>query len=275
MKANIVSVDGTCDLDETTLTSNSGCEANSHRAMSLWAMRNHARFIQRFYAAITDVFDTGALSIGDIIDTFIGSGGDEFDLGPQAWLIIVGGAVAATTSFIPFGGAAAAGMVSGVLGVGVGIFGGVQEATVDPRFTTFADFQDRLGDMKLETQTGIGAYFDSLFRNSPPNGDPAGTALFDSLSSGEWAEQDMAKLEITKGEMVRQMHAAIITEAWNSQQVILLKWSNGLLNDINGVTINPCWEDPGWGSAGIDVFVACENDSNYLIVRPLSPHSTK
>lgn len=230
-------------------------------------MRNNARFIQGFYSAITDVFDTSSLSVGDIVNTFIGTDSGDTELGTSSWLIMLSGAIGATTAFIPGGGAALGGMVSGVMGVGIGILSTAKETPIDPRFTTFADLQSRLGDMKLETQNTISAYFDRLYRNSPPNGeqDP-GYELSDLLSDGIWAEQDMAQVGFTKNDVVRLIHSAFITEAWNSQKVVLLKWSNGLLGDIDGTNINPCWEDPDWAEQGIDEFVACENDKNFMAV---------
>lgn len=230
-------------------------------------MRNSARFVQGFYAAITDVFDTSSFSIADIVNTFIGEGSDDTEFGAQSWLIMLSGAIGAATAAIPGGGAVAGGMVSGVLTVGVGILGAAKETPVDPRFTTFADLANRLGDMKLETQNTIGAYFNKLYRDSPPQGDEAlGFELKDMLADGAWAEQDMAQLSFTKDDMVRLIQSAFITEAWNTQSVVLLKFSNGLLGDIGGTNINPCWEDPGWAEQGIDEFVACENDYNYMVV---------
>lgn len=216
---------------------------------------------------MTDIFDTSSLAVADIIVTFIGDGAGETEMGTSAWLIILSGAIGATTAFIPGGGAAIGGTVAGIMGVGIGILNTAKSVPIDPRFTTFADLEARVGDIKIETQNTIGAYFDGLYRNSPPQGDAgAGNALVDVMSSGVWAEQDMAELSFTKEDMIRLVHSSIITEAWNSQSVVIIKWSNGLLNDISGTSINPCWEDPGWAEQGIDVYVACENDKNYMAV---------
>lgn len=256
------------------MKTNNGCEDNSERAFALWAMRNNARFVQGFYSAITDIFDTSSLSVADIVNTFIGTDAGDTEIGASSWFIMLSGAIGATTAFIPGGGAALGGVFAGVMGVGIGILSTAKETPIDPRFTTFADLQARLGDMKLETQNTIGAYFDKLYRNSPPQGEEGpGYELSDLLNTGVWAEQDMAQLSFTKNDMVRLIHSAFITEAWNSQKVVLLKWSDGLLGDIDGTNINPCYEDAGWDEQGINEFVTCENDRNWMAVstriRPL------
>lgn len=227
-------------------------------------MRNSARFVQRYYAAITDVCDTSSLSLASIATTFIDNANTQVKMGTNSWLIILSGVIGATTAFIPGGGSAVAGTITGVLGVGIGILGTAKQAAIDPRFTDFADLQARMGDVKAQTQNTLSAYFDRLYRNSPPQGDQgAGTELAYLLESGAWAEQDMAELEFTKQDMIRMIQSGIISEAWNSQRVVLVSWSQGKLGDVRGYNLDPCFGAP---FKYINDLVACENDRNYIFV---------
>lgn len=251
------------------MKTNPGCEDNSHRAFVLWAMRNSARFVQNYYAAITDIFDTSSLAIADLINSFIYQQKYETVMGQAAEIMIMGGVISTVTSLIPGVSAGLGGTAIGnSMSIATGILKTAVETPIDPRFTTFGDMAAEMGQLKLQTQNTISAYFDGLYRNSPPQGDvDAGCQLDNLLASGAWAEQDMAELPFSKGEMIRQIHAGIITEMWNSQTVMLVKWTNGLLDDIHGTLINPCWVDPGWTDAGIDPYVACVNDRNFMMVR--------
>lgn len=184
----LCSVDSTCDLGESHLSTNPGCLDRGNRAFSLWAMRNSARFVQRYYAAITDVFDTSALSLASIATTFIDNGKTDTQMGTNAWFIIMSGVIGATTAFIPGGGAAIGGTVAGIMGIGIGILGSAKAVAIDPRFTTFADMQARLGDIKTETQKTLSVYYNRMYRDTPAQGDiGAGTELSYLLESGACA----------------------------------------------------------------------------------------
>ncbi|KAH7136355.1 hypothetical protein EDB81DRAFT_762041 [Dactylonectria macrodidyma] len=135
--------------------------------------------------------------------TFLGSDGSTDELGPVSWFILAQGVIGATTSFIPVV-VAATGVGPAVLGVAVGFLAVIKEPALDPQFTTFADLSARLGDVKSNTQTAMPNHFNALFRNTPLQGGlVAGQELLNLISSGAWANQDVAQLPYSKPDMVR------------------------------------------------------------------------
>ena len=237
-------------------------------------MKNQVRFVQVFYKALSNVFDTSALKAATIADSFIHEEGQEKALGGLSWLIIAQSILGAVGSVIPYIGPAV-GIVSGGLGVGVAFLAAVKDPARDMRFTNFAALQASLGDVKSQTQSIVADYFDTRFRNTPPNGDAdLGNLLADSLHDGTWAEQDIAEVQYKEEDLVRVMHSGIINEAWTSDNVVLVRWSKGKLVDYEDnpkgfLNVDPCWDNAPFSDEYLPS-LACENDLNYVVVSLLN-----
>ena len=173
--------------------------------------------------------------------------------------------IGAIGSIIPEAKAVSAG-VSAILKVGSILADTGTTVVEDPRFTDFADFENRFGDAKVQAQSIIEATFKSLFADTPPAGDAgAGTQLSAILSTGAWANQDMAGLTYTRADMVTAMRAGIISEAWNSGQQFIMAWAGGSLNNAGGgdFALDPC-SSP---ISDLPNNTLCVNGRNYAFLR--------
>lgn len=263
-KANqFSSASTTCDLTEDHLAKNDRCQQTWERGFSLWAMRNYALFLQRYYTSISNVINTVSLSTGSIADNFAADGGEDIEMNDAAWYTLASGIITAGTAFLPAFGQVTGGSFGGIFTALAGI-AGAMGTVEDPRFTTFADLQSNLGKLKESAQAMIDKYFDRLFRNSPPNKDTdKGTELAKLLQSGIWAEQDTAELSYKESDIIRMIHSSMISELWNAQQFTIVRFSKSTLNDIWGKDYDFCFDNPNDDVAD---WVACVGDYNYLLV---------
>lgn len=157
--------------------------------------------------------------------------------------------------------------IAGILTAGAGAASlGSESPVEDPRFDDFSKLEKSLGDMKLIVADAISNYFDQLLVQTPPNGDwGLSTELARALESGVFAYQDFGTGEnsVNLRVMVRLIQASIISEAWNSGQVAIVKRSkDGHMAQV--ADFNPCFGDKK--RYGMDHGVACQFDQNYMIV---------
>jgi len=261
-----VDIADTCDLDEDHLQEDP-CTKSPERAFSLFAMRNHARFLQRWYSVFMDSVDTAELFTSSIATTFLSHAPVDTSAAEAAWLTIAAGMFTAIGAFLPAGGSMPANAVSGVLTAAAGSAGlASQNPPQDPRFDDFGDLQKSLGNMKLVVANAITDYFDRLLTETPPDDDwDRGTELARVLESGVFADQDFATGEssIDLDVMVNLIRASVISEAWNSGSVAIIKWSKDSYLSKN-FDFNPCFGGERWG---MDHAVACQFNKNYMITR--------
>ncbi|KAK1622920.1 hypothetical protein BDP81DRAFT_140982 [Colletotrichum phormii] len=157
-------------------------------------MKNYVKFIQTYYTRVSDVITTTSLRTAEISSTFIAPGSSTLEMSPAAWMTIASRGFTAVGAFLGPAGGIADG-VAGLLTAAAGVAGAANSDATDPRFTNFAGLNTKLADMKLAIQSAMEAYFQRLFVNSPPNHDNSrGTELANLLSSGYWANQDLASL---------------------------------------------------------------------------------
>lgn len=265
---DLYSVQDTCTIADTDLTNKSKCTIYPQRAFSLYTMHNYARFLQRWYRTFSDSVDTAALFTAEITLTFLSYAPIDSSADPASWLTIASGMFTSAGAFLPGINGAIVNEAAGILTAAAGIVGLASESPPeDPRFTDFAGLEDSIGNMKLVVLDAIGAYFKRLLTASPPDGDmAAGTELAHALNSGVFADQDFGTgegaMDITT--MTRLIQAAIISEAWNSGKVAILKWSStGEMSQY----FNPCFGEERYG---LDHIVACEYGKNYVIVSGLA-----
>lgn len=228
-------------------------------------MRNFARFLQRWRERLTDGVTTSSLYIAEITDTFLSY--DAADTGAQAasWLTIGAGMLTTIGAFLP---AAAGGPTNGFVGLLTAAAGAAswrdESPVKDPRFTDFGKLEASLGRMKQATVAGITNYFNEMLVNTPPDGDwGKGTALARILEEGAFADQDFATGESFPSVdlMVELIQASIISEAWNSGSVAIVKWSRD--HPLSSDYFNPCF---GGERYGLDSHIACQMDKNWVIV---------
>jgi hypothetical protein len=229
-------------------------------------MRNYARFLQRWYSVLTDSIDTADLFTADIANTFLSYAPSESSALEASWLTIAAGIFTAVGAFLPAAGSIPANGVAGVLTAAAGATGLADtDPAKDPRFDSFADLESSIGNMKLVVTGAITQYFNRLLVNTPPNNDwDKGTELARALEKGAFAEQDFGTREssVDTAVMVRNIRASIISEAWNTGQVAIVKWSSD--SDLaTRFKYNPCF---GGKRYGTDHAVACQFGKNYVIV---------
>ncbi|SPN96523.1 related to acetylxylan esterase [Cephalotrichum gorgonifer] len=259
-----VNLKDTCDLSESDL-SEGKCATYPERAFSLFAMRNLARTLQRWYAVFSDSVDTASLFTASISTEFLWRKPEDVSADPASWLTIVAGMFAAIGAILPPAGNIPANGIAGILTLGAGAAGLTPSDPVeDVRFSDFAKLQSSLGRMKSTVQTAMAEYFDTMLASLPPDGDrEKGTELARLLESGAFADQDFGTSEpVDAGsDMVTRIRAAIIAEAWNNDHVSIVKWSRtGKMAEY----FDPCGRD-STVRGGTDHAIACQFDNNYII----------
>jgi hypothetical protein len=229
-------------------------------------MRNHARFLQRWYSVFMDSVDTADLFTSSISTTFLSHAPVDTSAEAASWLTIAAGMFTAIGAFLPAVGQMPANAVAGVLTAGAGSVGLASlSPPQDPRFDDFAGLSKSLGNMKLVVADAITDYFNRLLTDTPPDDDwDRSTELARALESGVFADQDFATREssIDLSVMVNMIRASIISEAWNSGSVAIIKWSKDSYLSKN-FEFNPCFGGDRWG---MDHAVACQFNKNYMIV---------
>lgn len=217
-------------------------------------MRNFARFLQRWRERLTDGVTTSSLYVAEITDTFLSYSAADTGAQAASWLTIGAGMLTTIGAFLPAAGAASWGDESPVQ---------------DPRFTDFSKLEANLGRMKQATVAGITNYFNEMLVNTPPDGDSGkGTQLARMLEGGAFADQDFATGESFPSVdlMVELIQASIISEAWNSGSVAIVKWSRD--HPLSSDYFNPCF---GGERYGLDSHIACQMDKNWVIVGLTAP----
>ncbi|RYP05273.1 hypothetical protein DL764_003934 [Monosporascus ibericus] len=263
-----IDIADTCDLDESDLKARP-CRDTPERAFSLFAMRNHARFLQRWYSVFMDSVDTADLFTSSVATTFLSHSPTDSRADEASWLTIASGMFTAVGAFLPVGGGGP-NYIAGVLTVGAGAAGlAAENPPADPRFDNFSELQKSLGNMKLVVADAITKYFNRLLTETPPDNDwGRGTQLARALESGVFADQGFAtgKSSINVGVMTRLIRASIISEAWNMGSVVIVKWSSDSYLS-NKFKFNPCFGGNRWG---MDHAVACQFNKNYMIARQIT-----
>ena len=237
-------------------------------------MRNFARFLQRWNERLKDGVTTSSLFVGEITDTFLSYSAEDTGAQAASWLTIGAGMLTTIGAFLP---GAAAGPTNGFVGLLTAAAGAAswsdESPVQDPRFTDFSKLEASLGRMKIAVTTGITKYFDEMLVETPPNGDwGKGTALARVLEEGAFADQDFGtgKSFPSLDLMVRLIQASIISEAWNSGSVAIVKWSKD--HPLSGEFFNPCF---GGKRYSLDSHIACQMDKNWIIVGlPSSSYTT-
>jgi hypothetical protein len=260
-----LSIKDVCDLTQNDLKGNDYCVATPERAFSLFAMRNHARFLQRWYSVVSDSIDTANMFTASMADTFLAYPAADAGADAASWLTIVAGIFTGIGAFLPPAGAIPANAVTGVMTAAAGAVGlASEDPPKDPRFDNFAELGTSLGNMKLVVTEAITDYFNRLLTETPPDSDwGRGTELARALESGIFADQDFGTGEssVDLDIMVDLIRASIISEAWNTGSVAIVKWSND--SYFSKKAFNPCFGGDRWG---MDHAVACQFNKNFMIV---------
>lgn len=264
------SIENSCVLDDAKLYDEDTCPKFPERAFSLWAMRNLARYIQRWNNILTTGVNMASLFTASIAETFCAHAPKDVDADPTSILTILSGFLTTFGAMGPQGSASATVFsIVGGIGVSNGIAGSIaaEDPIEDVRFTDFSKLQKTLGTLQMTVSKSMSNYYDRLFTITPPEDDwGRATELARLLESGAFASQDVGtgNNKTTAAGMGRLIQASIIAEAWNSQRVAIVKWSKD--NDWatrDDYHFNPCF---GGKRYGIDYTIACQFDKNYMIV---------
>lgn len=143
-----------------------------------------------------------------------------------------------------------------------GIDSALDKSSTEPEFENFAGLQNNLGKFKELAQDAINQFHQRLFREQPPNNNRGrGTELATALRSGVWAKQDHYIENLDSRKIVKTIRSAVMAELWNAQKMVIVRWRDDQLRDIemNGglkFSWSPCFgqKDP---LSGLDKFAAC------------------
>lgn len=194
---------------------------------------------------LNDVINTAALSTAQITADFRMNDIDE-NPDKNAWITIVLGIVGAAGAMVPGLGPVfqaaqvakqtaevamkAASVATGAAANSMVVFNGVTALTAASErelyFKDFAELQHNLGQFKELAQHSMESYFKEILSERPPiDGRKAGSELDLILQHGYWAEQDHLLQSQGTTNLKKIVQSAIITELWNSQKMVLLKFS--------------------------------------------------
>ena len=193
---------------------------------------------------------------------------------PGAWLTVTAGIFASFGTLLPPVGSLVSNGLAGISTIASGAAGFLPSAPPqDARFDTYADLSVGLGKFILEVGTAMTEYFNMLLRDTPPSGaDPKDAqTLADLLNDGFWASMDADNVTPSpdlQRNLVTQIRASMIAEAWNSVSVGIIKWSEDS-EFSNVLGFNPCFGDKNM--RGMDHAISCLNGVNYAIVSSLNP----
>lgn len=143
----------------------------------------------------------------------------------------------------------------------------------DLRFDTFAELSAGLGDLILSVSKATTEYYNTLLRDTPPDdADLEDTQLLARLlNNGFWASMDADKVTPSpdlNSNLVTQIRASMIAEAWNSVNVGIIKWSEDS-EFSNVLGFNPCFGEKK--TRGMGHAISCLNGANYAIVSSPAP----
>lgn len=255
-----------CSLDTSELRNPRVCRAHWRRAFSLWSMRNFAFYMQAFHSTILrsvvrTSFDTSLIARNFLVV-------ENPSMSASAWITIASGMVATFAAVVP-GTAGAGGALAGILTAGAGIAAGVEGSpSLDPRFDTFGDLENKLGAIMDAVDEATAKYFHRLIVEKPPNNDIVrGTELARIVESGDMANQDFALGEgIIDAKVQRQLlRAPLLSEVWNAQDVFIVKFGREQI-DTPDFKYSPCF-GTNQGVSELGRHNACPGDANYQIVR--------
>lgn len=185
------------------------------------------------------------------------------------------GVFATFGTFLPGVGAVASNGLAGISTIASGAAGFLPSAPPkDARFDTYAEMSAGLGKFILEVGTAMTEYFNALLRDTPPDGaDPHDAQLLGRLlDDGFWASMDADNVTPSpelKPNLVTQIRASMIAEAWNSVSVGIIKWSEDS-EFSNVLGFNPCFGDKD--KHGMGHAISCINGANYAIVSFPAPY---
>lgn len=282
------SIAKTCSLDETALTKPAECKKQWQRPFTLWAASNVAKSLQAMYnvsgpqswlapyrattngrfQVINDAISTTALdAAGVVVDFQVENPPEPPSIGPMGTFILgITGAMSIFTGPMGpfFGGVTnAIVMLNGLEGIMKG-----KEAQ-EPLFTQFSQLSGVLGKLKEYSQDMLKTYFERLLASKPPVDDmDPGTDLAKLLQDSSWADQDLVSKGRDSAAIVKVLRSAIITELWNAQKMVVVKFKDETFRDVPTLTKTVSWSPCfGAGDGGLDEFSFCMDDGfNYAIV---------
>lgn len=234
-------------------------------------MHNLAGFIDTWEALFFNGAMLADLWTADIARKFLWHSPASDIADPGSWLTIVAGMLTSVGAFVPHVPTqTTANSLAGLGTIAAGAVGFMGSPPEDARFDDFAELSVKLGNYTTMVSQALTGYYNTLFRDTPAEDAEKEEAMMlpDLLWDGYWAHMDAAPAtadENAVAMMTTQIRASVIAEAWNSDHVGIIKWSeDSEFYKVFGW--NPCFGDKK--KHGMDHAVACLEGSkyNYVIV---------